>query len=102
MVAGIAPNFERVSQPIFPNEPGNGVDDNNPRSWRVALGRAVTARVLPRSAPMFRPKKSLWARPPFSLCLQCREESTGSDQLCQGYPAPRSLSPGAHSRSMRV
>jgi hypothetical protein len=37
-----------VSQPIFPNEPGNGVDDNNPRSWRVALGRAVTARVLPK------------------------------------------------------
>ena len=48
VVAGIAPNFERVSQPIFPNEPGNGVDDNNPRSWRVALGRAVTARVLPK------------------------------------------------------
>ena len=27
-VAGVTPNFERVSQQIFPDELGNGVDDN--------------------------------------------------------------------------
>ena len=40
-VAGVTPNFERVSQQVFPDELGNGVDDNNRRSLREAIGRAV-------------------------------------------------------------
>src|SRR5208337_332330 len=37
-VAGVAPNFERVSQPIFPDELGNDVDDNNRQGLREAKG----------------------------------------------------------------
>ena len=39
-VAGVTPNFERVSQRKFPDELGNGEDDNNWRSLREAIGRA--------------------------------------------------------------
>jgi hypothetical protein len=45
VVAGIAPNFERVSQLIFPDDLGNDVDDNNRQGWRETIG-LVPMRLL--------------------------------------------------------
>ena len=42
-VAGVAPKFEWVSQRIFPNELGDGVDDNN----RRGLLEAIVTRLQP-------------------------------------------------------
>src|SRR4029077_5387511 len=49
-VAGVTPNFERVSQRIFPDELGDGVDDNNRRSLREArLDRSLVVAVVERT-----------------------------------------------------
>jgi hypothetical protein len=63
VVAGIAPNFERVSQRIFHNELGNGVDDNNRRGLPEAIGLATNQWLRPDARGVGRKMGDLFLGP---------------------------------------